>query len=134
MLDVIVHCARKTEVAKWSYLFSTVGDPRGLFERCIELGQLDTAASYLIILQSLESPAASRDYALRLLDIALENDRWDLAHDLIRFLQATTVFQASVDARAHSRSPISPLKMPENVPHVSGEMQVKEGKKKTCGQ
>lgn len=81
---------------------------------------MDTAASYLIILQSLESPAKSRKHALRLLDIALERDRWQLAQDLIRFLQATTVFQASVDARLHNPSPnTSPLKMPENIPRVS---------------
>eukprot|EP00054_Salpingoeca_dolichothecata_P010722 m.59679 g.59679 ORF g.59679 m.59679 type:complete len:824 (-) comp19121_c1_seq1:92-2563(-) len=88
-LKIIVHCARKTEVAKWSYLFSIVGEPTSLFKKCLELRQYDTAASYLIILQSLESPAASRERALFLLDIALEKDAWDLTRDLIRFLKAT---------------------------------------------
>ena len=31
-LDVVVGCARKTEVARWGFLFDVVGPPRDLFE------------------------------------------------------------------------------------------------------
>eukprot|EP00035_Acanthoeca_spectabilis_P012018 m.212496 g.212496 ORF g.212496 m.212496 type:complete len:1237 (+) comp15504_c0_seq1:219-3929(+) len=89
-LETVVHCARKTDVAKWSKLFAATGSADQLFERCIVTGQLHTASSYLLVLQSLQSPAASQQHALRILRLALSDENWDLARDLIRFLQATS--------------------------------------------
>jgi hypothetical protein len=53
-LDVVVGCARKTEIDRWERLFEVVGEPRGLFECCLDEGKLRTAASYLLVLHNLE--------------------------------------------------------------------------------
>ncbi|XP_067431192.1 guanine nucleotide exchange factor subunit RIC1 isoform X1 [Thunnus thynnus] len=87
-LQTIVHCARKTEYALWNYLFAAVGNPKDLFEGCLMARDLDTAASYLIILQNMEVPAVSRQHATLLFNTALEQGKWDLCRHMIRFLKA----------------------------------------------
>ncbi|XP_059381392.1 guanine nucleotide exchange factor subunit RIC1-like [Carassius carassius] len=87
-LQTIVHCARKTEYALWNYLFAAVGNPKDLFEECLMTQDLDTAASYLIILQNMEVPAVSRQHATLLFNTALEQGKWDLCRHMIRFLKA----------------------------------------------
>ena len=71
-LQTIVHCARKTEIALWQYLFQSVGNPRDLFEECLDKNKLETAATYLIILQNLERLSIAREDATRLLQRALQ--------------------------------------------------------------
>ncbi|XP_076842410.1 guanine nucleotide exchange factor subunit RIC1 [Brachyhypopomus gauderio] len=87
-LRTIVHCARKTEFALWNYLFAAVGNPKDLFEECLLAQDLDTAASYLIILQNMEVAAVSRQHATLLFNTALEQGQWDLCRHMIRFLKA----------------------------------------------
>ncbi|EDV97491.1 guanine nucleotide exchange factor subunit Rich [Drosophila grimshawi] len=87
-LETIVQCARKTEIALWPYLFSMAGKPKELFHLCLQAEQLETAASYLIIIQNLEPSSVSKQHANMLLDIALNQRKWELAKDLIRFLKA----------------------------------------------
>ncbi|CAH0551725.1 unnamed protein product [Brassicogethes aeneus] len=87
-LQTVVQCARKTEIALWPCLFSAAGKPKDLFQECMAKRQLDTAASYLIILQNLETSSVSRQYATLLLNTALDRSKWELAKDLVRFLRA----------------------------------------------
>lgn len=87
-LETIVHCARKTELALWPHLFSVVGNPKDLFQSCLDQQRLETAASYLLILQNLERTSVSRKYATLLLDSAKKSSRKQLASDLSRFLDS----------------------------------------------
>ncbi|OAD78538.1 hypothetical protein PHYBLDRAFT_163644 [Phycomyces blakesleeanus NRRL 1555(-)] len=91
-LDVIVSCARKTEVALWDHLFSAVGKPKDLFEYfyqfCLEDGRLRTATSYLIILQTMQPLAVGGKDTIRLLQKAIDVDDYELCKELVRFLSS----------------------------------------------
>jgi hypothetical protein len=66
-LEVIVRYARKSEVSVWEDIFSIVGDAKQLFQKCLDLGAMETAASYLIIIQTLEPVGVSSSLAEDLL-------------------------------------------------------------------
>ncbi|CAH1760958.1 9346_t:CDS:10 [Entrophospora sp. SA101] len=87
-LDAIVACARKTEVALWSYLFSIVGSPKDLYEKCMSTGLLKTATSYLLVIHTLEPTADSGKDTMRLLSKAMESDDYELCKELVRFLNS----------------------------------------------
>ncbi|KAE8270290.1 hypothetical protein A4X09_0g2059 [Tilletia walkeri] len=87
-LSVVVGCARKTEVARWKYLFAAAGEPKELFDRCLELDELNVAASYLLVLHTLEPPEESTLYSAKLLQRAMERSDWRLCRDLMRFLSS----------------------------------------------
>ncbi|RHZ64136.1 hypothetical protein Glove_326g54 [Diversispora epigaea] len=87
-LDAIVGCARKTEVALWDYLFSIVGSPKDLFEKCMSTGLLKTATSYLLVLHTLEPSSDNSKDTIRLLSKAMESEDYELSKELIRFLNS----------------------------------------------
>ncbi|XP_037067862.1 LOW QUALITY PROTEIN: guanine nucleotide exchange factor subunit Rich-like [Pollicipes pollicipes] len=127
-LDTVVRCARKTEMALWSYLFASAGQPVQLFQQCLRLQQLDTAASYLIILQNLETAETSRHYVTLLLDASLDSCRWRLAKDLTRFLRAIdpSDLESPRELRqqlSHVTPPVSPNE--EDLSLVYGTLQVR---------
>ena len=104
-LDVVVGCARKTEMTYWKSLFSVAGSPKILFEvgpkhtrslrfpndgakTCLSSQRLRTAASYLLVLHSTEQLDENSDDAVRLLKKALDAKDWQLCRDVLRFLQS----------------------------------------------
>ena len=87
-LEVVVNCARKTEVARWRYLFSIVGDPKELFEVCLQSGNYKTAGSYLLVLHNLESLTESKEHTIRLLTLAKRHGWNNLCRDLLRFTRS----------------------------------------------
>lgn len=86
-LETVVHCARKTELALWPHLFGIVGNPKDLFQSCLDNGHLETAASYLLVLQNLEQSSVSKKYAILLLESSKKSGNQQLENDLTRFLQ-----------------------------------------------
>jgi hypothetical protein len=59
-LDVIVGCARKTELTRWRYLFSVVGNPKGLFEVRVTFLYLDCADSAFLFFRVAFRSSVSR--------------------------------------------------------------------------
>ncbi|KAH0838539.1 RIC1-domain-containing protein [Lanmaoa asiatica] len=87
-LDVVVGCARKTEVTRWRRLFDIVGNPKSLFELCLNSGRLKTASSYLLVLHNLEQREENNKDAIRLLQSAIDAQEWQLCREILRFLHS----------------------------------------------
>ena len=119
--ETVVRCTRKTEIALWPYLFAAVGSPRDLFSECLKSEDLKTAASYLIVLQSLEPSSVSRQHATQLLDAALDSAMWRLAKDLIRFLKAIDPDEAEEAASPRISQILPPFSSPLSPPHAEAE-------------
>ena len=86
-LEIIVNCARKSEMAMWEYFFSVIGDPKEMFHECLNEGLLSTATSYLIVIQTLDTPAVSGELAIKLLKKAFEMKDYSTGSELVRFLR-----------------------------------------------
>ncbi|EMR09555.1 hypothetical protein PNEG_02142 [Pneumocystis murina B123] len=85
MLDIVASCARKIEISFWKNLFSVIGTPRELFEKCMELDKLETATEYLIILHTMESTEDMDKNIIRVLEKAVLLKKWKLCSELARF-------------------------------------------------
>ncbi|KAK6052789.1 RIC1 protein, partial [Cooperia oncophora] len=120
-LRTVAHCARKTELALWSSLFAVTGSPNDLFEVCLRDGQLHTAASYLIVLQSIENTQTSQEQAIRLLREALSAGEWGIAKDMVRFTRAI----GSEDMDSPARTP-PPMRTSSSRRHATSINSVAE--------
>lgn len=87
-LDIIVQCARKTEVPSWQTLFRTLPSPQALFEESLQKGMLKTAGSYLIVLHTFEKLDPGSEQCIRLLHKANAAGDMELCKELARFLMA----------------------------------------------
>jgi len=87
-LEVVVGCARKTEMARWRRLFDIVGNPKALFETCLLSNLLKTAGSYLLVLHNLEQLDESNSDGIRLLRRAIGAKDWTLCKELLRFFRS----------------------------------------------
>ena len=119
--DTVVRCTRKTEIALWPYLFAAVGSARDLFSECLKNDELSTAASYLIVLQSLEPSSVSRQHATQLLDSALDASMWKLAKELIRFLKAIDPDECDEAKSPRISQILPPFSSPLSPPHAEVE-------------
>ena len=134
-------CARKTEVALWPHLFAVVGSPRTLFMECLSTKDLETASSYLLILQNLEPPAVAQNHATLLLDAALDTSNWELAKELVRFLRTIDPEELECmsprqlmhathygKANPNQTPPIKPSAPEEEISLLLGTLQVPRGR------
>ncbi|OCF75666.1 hypothetical protein I204_02958 [Kwoniella mangroviensis CBS 8886] len=94
-LEVIVGCARKTEIDRWNLLFDLVGSPRDLFEICLKENKLRTAASYLLVLHGMSDEGLQQEGekmdvedTIRLLKQAIKSKEFHLCKELLRFLHS----------------------------------------------
>ncbi|KAI8901209.1 RIC1-domain-containing protein [Globomyces pollinis-pini] len=87
-LEIIVNCARKSEMALWPRFFSLVGDPKILYQKSLDCGLLGVATSYLIIIQTLEPLSVSSQLAIQLLDKSLQSNDFETGSELYRFLRS----------------------------------------------
>ncbi|KAI6654292.1 RAB6A-GEF complex partner protein 1 isoform X1 [Oopsacas minuta] len=100
-IKIVGECARKTEIAVWTYLFGAAGKPKELFELAMEKGNLEIAANYLLIVETIEQPAVAYRLVRRILNACLESSNWPLCTNLIQFIQA-------IAKNELPQSPISP--------------------------
>lgn len=117
-LGILVRCARKTDVTRWSTLFRAAGQPSALARRALERGDLHTAAQYLLVVNQLEDAHTSTQVTAGVLQQLDERHEWALLRQLLLFLSGLdedgaralqTLSAAAARAPASAAADASPL-------------------------
>jgi len=85
-LDIVVGCARKTELRSWHTLFQHMPPVQELFEESLQRGLLKTAGGFLLVLHTFDEESFNAQQIARLLRSAREAGDFDLCKELARFL------------------------------------------------
>lgn len=93
--QILVRCARKVEFEMWEYLFAVAGDPKQHFYHCMNTGDLRTASSYLIIINTLEPKSVDSSLQVDLLENVLDSGDEALCSELVRYLTSISSAQIS---------------------------------------
>jgi len=85
-LDIIVGCARKTELRSWHTLFQHLPPVAELFEESLQQDKLKTAGGFLLVLHAFDETSFNMQQSARLLQAAKEAGDFELCKELARFL------------------------------------------------
>ena len=85
--EIIVRCARKTDVSHWDKLFTHAGVPMNLFTMCLQRNFISSAGSYLRIIQIIHSMKQAKKAGHLLLEAVIENEKISMLPDLLLFLE-----------------------------------------------
>ncbi|KAK9798509.1 hypothetical protein WJX73_005261 [Symbiochloris irregularis] len=100
--DCVVSVARKTDAALWPSLFAAVGQPSMLAESLLAAGELHHAANALLIVDRLQGSELAHQLALRLMQVSLDEEQYQLAAEVLRFVHPLGEQDSSPTATAAS--------------------------------
>lgn len=83
---VIARAARKTEAARWPYLFECVGSPRTLLAHAVRMRDWDTACALLLVVHTLDDEASSIASTGTALARMEQDHAWSSIRQVLSFL------------------------------------------------
>ncbi|KAL4399540.1 WD40 repeat protein [Malassezia pachydermatis] len=86
-LAILARAARKTEAKRWPHLFAIAGRPATLLHHCLERHDLETASSYLVVVNDLEDEATSIESAASVLAQMEQAHMWGLLRQVLGYVR-----------------------------------------------